>query len=637
MNLVIVLLALLPTAYNEAPMLQALVKAGTLPPIEQRLPDDPMVVAPYENIGVYGGQMRVITGQAQQLNETQYMLYTPLLRFAADGKTIVPNLAKRWEMSEDGKVCTITLRRGLKWSDGHPATTEDVKFAWEDVFLNKEITPILPSAYRLDGKPMKLEIINDHTFRMIFDKPYGSLPYFLTRSMQMESLLQPKHYLKYYLPRYTPKKKLEQMAHAKGFDLWWELFKDINHTQNPPSDKVPPDYPTLGPWQVAETPATGHVILRRNPYFWQVDPKGNQLPYIDEIYSEFVGNPEARNLKFVSGEIDFAGSFARFDNSPLFLSGRKRGNYRVFFWKENQGTRVAYYFNQTHEDPEKRKIFQDKRFRIALSHAINRAEINDIVYYGQCLPRQDTVNRVCSFFKPEFETAHIEYDPAKAQRMLDEIGLKRQGLGRWRKLPSGKTLVIILDAFPVEPYQKTAALIKEYWQAVGVLLNYRTVQGALGSIRVKGNKHDVVGYPNDCATEVMVISTPLYGISYWAPLWSRWLTAASDIPLEKRPGEPPPQHIEELYSIWSKLRGTADVQTRIKLGQQLIQSQADNLWGIGTVGESLGPIIVSNRLHNVAQWMLDSSGKQIVGERALWGWPWLATFLHHPEQWYIQE
>lgn len=633
MQLALILIALASAQYNEAPMLRELVQAGELPPVEQRLPENPMVVRPYEKIGVYGGRMNVITGAAQNLNESQYLLYYPLVRFAADGKTIVPNLASKWEMSADGKVFTIYLRRGLKWSDGHPATTEDVQFAWEDVMLNEELMGVPPQAYRVNNKPMKLEIVDKYTFRMIYDEPFGSLPYFLTRGFGESNLIQPKHYLKHYHPRYTDKAKLTAMAKQRDFDRWYELFDNVNYAVNSPTVKMPPDFPTLSPWQVAETPSTGHTILRRNPYHWQVDPQGNQLPYIDEIYSEFVGNPEARNLKFATGQIDFGMSFVRFDNSPLFLSNRKRGNYRVFFWKENQGTRVAYYFNQTHADPQKRKLFQNPKFRIALSYAINRDEINDIVYYGQALPRQDTVNRVSSFFEPEFETAYAQYDPAKAERLLDEIGFKRRRMSKWRSLPDGTPLVIILDAFPVEPYQKTAALIKEYWQAVGVLLNYRTVQGSLVTTRVSANQHDVVGYPNDTATDVMVINEALLGIGHWAPLWAKWLRSRPD----RRQGEEPPAHIKELYDVWRQLRSEIDPIERVRLGKRIVRFQAENLIGIGTVGESLGPAVVSNRLHNVPLWMVDESGRPIVGKRALIGWPWLATFQHHPEQWYLQE
>lgn len=627
--------------YREAPMLRAQVEAGQLPPLDQRLPADPMVVRPYQRVGVYGGRMRVITGEMHRLVECQYLLMTPLLRFAADGRTIVPNVARHWEMSDDGRVFTIYLRRGMKWSDGAAVTTRDVQFAWEDVLLDPELTPVTPVAFCVSGKPMTLEPIDDYTFRCVFTEPFGAFPYFLTRTQGLLSLVQPAHYLERYHRRYTPLQELETRARKRGVDRWYELFSLVNHTRKSPSssilqgedDENDQIYPTLAPWQVVEAPAAGHVILRRNPYHWQVDTVGNQLPYIDEIHSQWFGNPEARNLKAVTGEVDFVREFARFDEAPLFLSNQAAGNYRVLFWKANYGSRVAYYFNQTHADPEKRAVYQDHRFRIALSHAIDRNEINDVVYYGQGVPRQDTVNRACSFFEPRFESAHVDYDPALAERMLDQIGLHRRGIGGWRALPSGRTLSITLDVFPLEPYGRSAELIREYWQAVGVLLNCRVVQGSLTAARVEGNEHDVVGYPNDVATDVMMINVPVFQISAWARLWYQWLTS----PDENRRGEQPPRAIRDLYDAWRQLRRTAEVEERTRLGKQIMQYQADHLLGIGTVGETLNPVIVAHRLHNVPVWMTDLEGHAMEGQRALSGWPWLATFLHHPEQWFLED
>ncbi len=633
----VLLLALprpLPAAtFREAPMLRARVEAGELPPVSQRLPADPMVVRPYERVGIYGGRLRVITGEAQRLIECLYMLMTPLLRFASDGRTIVPNVARHWEMSDDGRVFTIYLRRGMKWSDGVPVTVRDVQFAWEDILLDPELTPVVPVAFSVAGKPMKVEPVDDHTFRLVFAEPYGALPYFLTRTQQVLSLVQPAHYLKRFHRNYAPLEDLERMARDHGVERWYELFTLVNFARKAPGPTVPPDFPTLAPWQVAESPATGHVILRRNPFHWQVDTEGNQLPYIDEIHSQWFGNPEARNLKAVTGEIDFVRSFARFNDAPLFLSNQAKGNYRVMFWKANHGTRVAYYFNQTHVDPAKRAVYQDRRFRIALSHAIDRDEINDVVYYGQGKPRQDTANSVSSFFEPHFATAHLAYDPERAERMLDEIGLHRRGVAGWRTLPSGRTLSITLDVFPLEPYGRSAELIREYWQSVGILINCRTVQGALTAARVQGNEHDVVGYPNDVATDPMVINRPLYEINAWAPLWSRWFQSPED----RRHGERPPRAIVDLYDAWRELRTTTVAEQRVRLGKQIMQYQADHLLAIGTVGETLNPVIVANRLHNVPRWRTDENGRILEGQRALSGWPWLATFLHHPEQWFLEE
>ena len=621
--------------YREAPMLRELVEQGKLPPVRQRLPEQPAVVQPYEKIGVYGGQMRTVTGQPEAFSEQQYMLYEPLLRFASDGVTIVPNVVRHWEMSEDAKSITLFLRKGMRWSDGAPVTVEDVLFAWQDVILNEDIVPpsLFPPAFKAGGRPMELERVDDFSFRLVFAEPYGAIPYLLTRTVRDQTLILPKHYLKNYHPKYTPMKELMAKAKQAGFANWFELFRDVNHSSRLAwTSRMPPDYPMISAWHVAEVPAIDHVILQRNPYYWKVDPQGNQLPYIDRIHSIYIGNPEARNLRYITGQIDFAAIYCRMNDTPLFLSNRRKGNYRVYFWREDMGSRTTYHFNQTHPDPVLRKIFQDKRFRIALSLAIDRQDINKMVYFGKCRPMQVTVNRICSFFEPEFATSYAQYDPERANQLLDEMGLQRRGPGGWRYRPDGKQLVISLDAIANELRgTKTAELVKEHWKAVGVLLNWRMVTEHLMMLRMRGNLADMLSLAGDVSMEVMVLQKPLFRIKRWAPLWYRWLHS------QGQQGEEPPQQIKDLYKLWEDLRKTADPKERIRLGKKLVRSQAENLWGIGTVGETFDPTIVSNRLHNVPQFIKDKDGNLLEGEPALWGWPWFATFLHHPEQFYIEE
>ena len=622
--------------YGESPMLRTLVEQGKLPPVQQRLPEKPAVVQPYEKTGVYGGTMRTITPTLENLDEAGFMVLEPLLRFVGDGVRILPNVVTHWEMSKDAKSITLFLRKGMRWSDGVPVTVEDVLFAWYDIIRNEDINPpsLLPAEFKAGGKPMEVERVDDFTFRLVFAEPYGAVTYALTRTIDAQSLLQPKHYLKHYHPKYTPMKEIMAEARQAGFANWFELFRSVNYPSRLTgrlSPRTPPDFPTIGAWHVAEVPSTGHAILQRNPYYWKIDPEGNQLPYIDRIHSTYIGGLGARNLQYISGNVDLAAWFTRLENTPLFLSNRRKGGYKVYFWRENQGTRVAYYFNQTHRDPVLRKIFQDRRFRIALSLAIDRKEINDIVYFGKCMPRQDTVDRVCSFFQPDLETAYVQYDPDQANRMLDEMGLKRKGVGGWRHRPDGRQLTLYLDLFNWEPYMKTAQLVQEYWREVGVVLNWRIVSGSLQTERVLGNSHDLVGYSNGLATDVMVLSIPLLGIDLWAPLWAKWLRT------EGEQGEEPPQQITDAYRAWQDLRRTPDPQERIRLGKKLVRTKSDNLWGIGTVGAVLNPIIVSNRLHNVPQFMKDKDGNLVEGQRALWDYSWLGTFLHHPEQFYIRE
>ena len=240
--------------YREAPMLRDQVERGELPPVEERLPDEPLLVEVIDEVGVYGGEIRTITPVATWLVEELYMMREPLIRFASDGVTIVPNLLDSWELAEDAESVVLRLRSGLRWSDGAPVTTEDVLFAWNDVLLNKDITPVPPPNFVVDGKPMVVEVLDANRFRLVFDRPYGSILYALIQTVNESSLVLPKHYLRRYHPSYTPLEKLEEMAAEHGFDHWFELFRDVNHTVRLLSGQTPSDYPTLSVWSKHPSP-----------------------------------------------------------------------------------------------------------------------------------------------------------------------------------------------------------------------------------------------------------------------------------------------------------------------------------------------------------------------------------------------
>lgn len=604
--------------YAAPPMLDAAVASGSLPPVQERLPREPAIIDTGGEIGRYGGELRVVSSSANQLSELTVILPEPLLRFDADGRTVVPNVARHWELSEDGRLITIYLREGMRWSDGEPVTVDDVLFAYDDVIRNLDISPIFSPRYLVGGKPMQIERVDDHTFRIHFAEPYGAVPYMLTHARLKEALVLPKHWLRQFHPRYRPISELEDLAREHGFAAWDELFRDRNALSNSwgISPQTSPEYPTLSAWKVASAPSSGHVILERNPYYWKVDRAGNQLPYIDSIHSTEVIQKEARSIKIISGNVDLAAMAGAFEDAPLYLTNRQRGNYRVHFWECNWGTRVACYLNQTARDPVLRKIFQNRDFRIALSLGIDRQEINDVLYFGQCMPRQLTVNRVCSYFDDSYTRIHAEYDPQRANRMLDEIGLKRRHPGGWRLRPDGKILAISCPVLDGGFRPQTAEMLKDYWEDLGILMAVRIMEPSLWVTRWEANALDILVRPDDVATDIMVLSNSVYGLEYWGRSWFLHFNS------QGARGEQPPDHIVKLYEIWRQMRSTIDDAKRVALGRQLIRSQAENLWGIGTVGRNRRPIIVSNRLHNVPA-------------EGLWGYPWLATVLHHPEQFFL--
>jgi len=603
--------------YREAPMLRALVEAGELPPVGDRLPDHPPVIEVIDRIGVHGGEIRTITPVATWLVEEVYMMREPFVRFAADGVTIEPNVIESWELAEDARSILLQLRKGMRWSDGAPVTTDDVLFAWHDVLLNKDITPIPPSNFVVGGEPMRLEVLDAMRFRLSFNQPYGSVLYALIQTVNDSSLLMPKHYLKRFHPAYEPIEEISSIVSARGFDHWFELFRDVNHTVRLTSGQTSPDYPTLGAWCVVDTPSSGHVILERNPYYWKVDREGNQLPYINRIHSEYVGTEESRNLLYISGEIDFAQNAMQ--NAPLLLSNRDRGNYSVRFWREIQGSRVTLFLNQTHPDPAFRDLFQNPRFRIALSLAIDRGEINEILHFGKCNPRQWTVNRASSFYEPEWERSYADYNPDEANRILDELGLKRKGPQGWRHFENGRQVIINPVVIEGGFRPETMELVADYWAEIGVLLSWRVVRTELVMTKRDGNLLDLAVYPCESSSDIGLIFHPLLQINYWAPLWSDWFRS------DGNRGEKPPAKIQSLWQVWMRMRQTGDRTERIRLGKEIVRSQSENLYGIGLVGGTMNAILVSNRLKNVP------------GDDVLVGWPFGVASLYHAEQFFVNE
>ena len=292
--------------YKESPLLAGLVKAGKLPPIDQRLPEKPYVVQPGSminekflklKVGKYGGTMQLAQEAPSGdphifIGNNEYLLQSPDL-FDFDTR-IEGGVLESWKANDDNTVFTFTLRKGLKWSDGTPVTMEDVKFAWEDVLLNEKITPIFPEYLRTGlsgaGNPGKIAFIDDWTFSITFDKPYGS---FLAQIgvggwRGYGGLIKPKHYLKQFHIKYTPQAELAPKLKAASLpeDQWQSLFnaKQMTEWMWNITNENGIGHPTLTPWVIQKVEG-GTFTFERNPYYWKVDAEGNQLPYIDGIRS----------------------------------------------------------------------------------------------------------------------------------------------------------------------------------------------------------------------------------------------------------------------------------------------------------------------------------------------------------------
>lgn len=581
--------------FNESPMLRTKVAAGELPSLDERLPEDILVVEPLEEIGQYGGTAHVFTERVSPGDAMFMMGQLPILRLAPDCVTIVPNIAKKWDLSKDGKTLTLHFRKGMKWSDGFPFTADDIMFWWEDVILNDELTPTKPLIWTPGGELMRVEKLDDYTVRLSFSVPYPTSILVLACYYNVY-ITMPKHYLEQFHIKYNP--KANELAKENGFKAWYMYFLDRNEVDH--SVPVNPDLPTVAPFRLAER-TTEYWLYERNPYYWMVDTAGNQLPYIDKILSRKVSNVEVYNAKIVSGETDYAIRITSLENYPLYQESAEKGNYRVLPWKVGYTSILDYLPNQTCKDPVLRKIFQDVRFRRAISLAINREEISGTIFFGLATPVQVSPFPLSDYYEERFAKSYTEFSPDKANALLDEIGLTWDKNHKYRLRSDGETLMWVVLYTPHLAYGTAGAineLVREYWKKIGCKVIMKEQAQEVINERIGTNEIQMSTTWADMCTN-SVIWRPehfvFHQVNPRAVEWGRWFQTKGKL------GEEPPEEVKKNVERWERMRTTLDNDERIRLGKEIAASQAENLWEIGTVGDILKPVIARNNLRNIPE------------------------------------
>lgn len=595
-------------AYNEAPMLQVKVAAGELPPVEKRLPIDPSALEPLEENGQYGGVIHVFSldNSAWQdlTEETERGTY--LGRIGKDG-TLEGDLAKGFEFADDQMSLTIHLREGTKWSDGYPFTADDIVFMFEAMHWHPDV-----ETWNWLEMVTGVEKVDDYTVRLTTDTPYPVLPLKMVEPAGGDwCAFQPKHYLEKWHIDYNP--NANELAKEEGFDSWVECF--THHYFWDPTEDL--NKPTMQPWIMTESTTT-HRVFIRNPYYWKVDTAGNQLPYIDKIVSNVV-NPEVYQMKIISGEADVAFMNTRFENYSLYKENEEAGGYTVTLIPGTSAAEVGFGVNLTHSDPVLREIYQDVRFRRALSLAINREEINEVVYFGMGVPRQLTILPNASFYKEEWAQAYAQYNPDEANRLLDEVGLTERDKDGFRLRPDGKRLEVMVEYAVGGEFEASVTLlelVKEYWEAVGVSVLLRSSDQALYSERMGSPDHgfaarekigeEIRGYLIERDDDDWYIGSSDFN---WGVLWGEWLEADNAIKRGRMmledyggvmPGEEPPAEIKQLFQ-WGEERVLAEFRSPeyIETMQKVFDWHAENLVMIGTVGMIPVPYVAKNNIGNV--------------------------------------
>ncbi len=606
-----------PKQFGEAPTLAEMVKAGSLPPVEERLPDpeDLMVIKPLDEIGQYGGTWRrAFTGPADHENGNRINSMDKILHFDYTGNTIMPSLAKGWDVSDDGKTITIYLRKGAKWSDGEPLTADDFMFWFEDIYSNPEIVPTPFPEMQINGKPGVMKKIDDFTVAFEFPEPYAYFVYqlagstgigagFATRGgfQNWGGACCPAHYLKQFLPKYSSVDEVNKIAKDAGFDNWVSLLK------NKYSWALNPEVPTMTPWVTVSPINTPTWSMKRNPYFWAVDTEGNQLPYIDEITFTLAENTEVANLRAIAGEYDLQERHLHLAKLPVFLENAEKGNYTVHLDPAFNGSDVAIHIGNAYTgDPEIAKWLRTKDFRHALSLGIDRDQLNEAFWLGVGTPGS-TAPSPDTIYSPgaEWNKKWAEHDVARANSILDSLGLdKKDAQGYRLRTDNGERLrfEMVTVGGQFVPYTQVGEMIKQQWIEIGIDVDIKEMERNLAFGMDANDENQMLTWANDGSEMLFLFARHALPVDpaecHMGMAFAKWY--ASNGTQGTKPDDPEMLRAFDLYREAFGL----DEAGQVKNAQEIWKIIVEQQWSIGTVGQSpafMGVRIVKNNMGNVPE------------------------------------
>lgn len=590
----------------------AFAQEGDLPPQDARLPENPLIITPTDRPGTQGGTWNhALVGGGSLSMLIRYQAYEPLVRFTPDWSGLEANVAESYEVNEDSTVYTFHLRKGHKWSDGEPYTTEDIRFWYEDIFQDPDAPSTNGQSYwQANGKVATIEIVDETTFRVVFASPNGFFAQGLAWANQDQLTKAPAHYLKQFHIRYNP--KANELAQERGFESWVALFarehgldQDNVHFQNSAR-------PTLNAWKFTSAPGedTERAIAKRNPYYHKVDTEGTQLPYFDQVIYQMVADPEVLLLKTLQGEIDMMDQYiATPANKPVLFDGKQDGDYDFYSLKETAANVMVFQLNLNHTDAVKNELYNNIEFRQALSVAINRQDLIDAVFVGQGKPAQPSINDSDPLYNERLATQFTQYDPDLANKMLDAIVPERDGDG-YRLDPSGRRLSILFEIDQVRStFIDMFELAIPMFQAVGIDAQIRTMDRSLWETRVRnGRDFDASAHQFGANGGIAAMLDPRYFVPYnsnsiYAPGWSLYFSSPDNPDAIE-----PPQEIKDQQQRYRDLLATGDLAVQQAKMAEILEAAADQFLVFGVSLPPNGYGVVKNDMVNTMPVMANSFG-----------------------------
>ena len=602
-------------AYQEAPSLSALVDKGELPSVEKRLPENPMVITPINEVGKYGGTWRRI--------EPNYHFHEwsnePLVALD-DNQEYVPNLAESFELSEDKRTYTFTLRKGMKWSDGMPFTTADVAFWYNNVEKNPELNPSMKSLFKSAGESANLKIIDAQTFELTYKEANPNFIEMHQRSTMEFRLPQtPMHYLKDYLPEFADKAALDKKIADAGMTDWRQLFHNRWNTRA----NTNPDLPVLYTWTYNTDPQELQQQAIRNPYYWKVDTEGNQLPYIDGMSWPLTAEPQVRILKALAGEVDMDRISKLTSDFTALKKGEKKGNYTTRMMElDDHANMLVLFPNQdyTGEEKEVQRLMRDKSFRQALSIGMDRVTQNDILGVGLSTPAQSVLLPTSPGGSEATSSAYTKMDRVKANKMLDALGLTKRDSENYRLGKDGENLTFLVHFQAGRKISEEGAiLLKADMDKIGLRFIMRSDEKSYFNQIRRGGDYQMVLHNNTSGLN------PLFGANNYFPVMSENNYAPKQSAYYLSKGESGVKltaEMQELADYYEALLKEGDKKAFATKVDKVMQLHAENLWAIGILRYTASPAVVSNRMKNIPKKLYSV---------------YKSPFYHLKEQYYISE